>query len=242
MKKRGKYKSREISDKPNKIGEYWGAEEEECVKNFCKLTDAQIKEKLYEQKIQPAFKTLVDSIYWTYNFHKYFNKFSEQVKHDVLIHLYEKLSNFNAAKDTKAYSYFGTICKNWFIQQVIRDKKNIHMDEDEKELYTYKNSIAEYHEQNQKKELGDFINYLKKSLDLYYDRLISKNPIDMEEILVAEIVKKLIEESHLNDIYNKRQLYVYVKEYTKLPARKITIFLNNLNKFYQQTRTDFFVL
>ena len=94
---------------------YWGAEQEAAIVEFNTNEIVDIKHKIYNDIILPAFKKLVENIYYTYNFNTILYDYP-QTQHEAMAHLYEKLNKFDPASGAKSFSYFGAIAKNWMIQ------------------------------------------------------------------------------------------------------------------------------
>ena len=205
---------------------YWGTEQEEAIVEFNTNEDIEDKHKVFVAMIEPAFRKLVENIYYTYNFNKILWD-REQIEHEVMTHLYEKLNKFDISKNKKSFSYFGTITKNWMIQRCNADKN--------KRFIVQNISINAYEENEVNQHNQDFISGIIEE----FDDWDSKDNYNKEDFAVLEIVNDILKNYHRFNIYNKKQLYVYIREATDLPSRKITKSLKKIKINYSDIKEDF---
>lgn len=213
---------------------YWGVEQEEAIVEFNTNEDIEDKHKVFVAIIEPAFRKLVENIYYTYNFNKILWD-REQIEHEVMTHLYEKLNKFDISKNKKSFSYFGTITKNWMIQRCNADKNKRFIDDDNQDIIVQNISINAYEENEVNQHNQDFISGIIEDFDDWG----SKENYNQEDFAVLEIVNDILKNYHRFNIYNKKQLYVYIREATDLPSRKITKSLKKIKINYSDIKEDF---
>ena len=213
---------------------YWGTEQEEAIVEFNTNEDIEDKHKDFVAIIEPAFRKLVENIYYTYNFNKILWD-REQIEHEVMTHLYEKLNKFDISKNKKSFSYFGTITKNWMIQRCNADKNKRFIDDDNQDIIVQNISINAYEENEVNQHNQDFISGIIEE----FDDWDSKDNYNKEDFAVLEIVNDILKNYHRFNIYNKKQLYVYIREATDLPSRKITKSLKKIKINYSDIKEDF---
>ena len=213
---------------------YWGEDQEAAVIEFNTNDDIDQKHQVFVKVIDPAFRKLVENIYYTYNFNKILWD-REQIEHEVMAHLYEKLSKFDVTKNKKSFSYFGTITKNWMIQRCNIDKNKRFIDADNQDMIMQNISISEYEENKIIHHNEDFINEIIKD----FDDWDAKNNYTRDDFAVLEIVNDILKNYERFNIYNKKQLYVYIREATDLPSRKITKSLKKIKITYGDVRDSF---
>ena len=213
---------------------YWGSEQEEAIVEFNTNEDIEDKHKVFVAIIEPAFRKLVENIYYTYNFNKILWD-REQIEHEVMTHLYEKLNKFDISKNKKSFSYFGTITKNWMIQRCNADKNKRFIDDDNQDIIVQNISINAYEENEVNQHNQDFISGIIEE----FDDWDSKDNYNKEDFAVLEIVNDILKNYHRFNIYNKKQLYVYIREATDLPSRKITKSLKKIKINYSDIKEDF---
>ena len=200
---------------------YWGNDQEEAIVIFNTSESTEEKHKVYVTTIQPAFKKLVENIYFTYNFNKMLPDF-DQIEHELVTHLYEKIDRFDVTKGKKSYSFFGTISKNWLIQKSNSKKRMSFLDGNNKDTVIQDISLSTAEKEEIQKELKEFLSHLP----LFLNENKFKKDLNGEDKLVLGIISDILENYHMFDIYNKKQLYLYIREATDLPSRKITKTIN----------------
>ena len=213
---------------------YWGEDQESAVVEFNTNADIDEKHKVFVDVIEPAFRKLVENIYYTYNFNKILWD-REQIEHEVMTHLYEKLSKFDISKNKKSFSYFGTITKNWMIQGCNADKNKRFIDDDNQDIIVQNISIHAYEEDEVGRHNEEFINEIIGD----FDDWDAKENYTRDDFAVLEIVNDILKNYERFNIYNKKQLYVYIREATDLPSRKITKSLKKIKLDYFSVKEDF---
>ena len=213
---------------------YWGEDQEYAVVEFNTNADMDEKHKVFVDVIEPAFRKLVENIYYTYNFNKILWD-REQIEHEVMTHLYEKLSKFDVTKNKKSFSYFGTITKNWMIQRCNADKNKRFIDDDNQDIIVQNISIHAYEEDEVGRHNEEFINEIIGD----FDDWDAKDNYTRDDFAVLEIVNDILKNYERFNIYNKKQLYVYIREATDLPSRKITKSLKKIKLDYFSVKEDF---
>ena len=213
---------------------YWGEDQEDAIVEFNTNDDIEDKHKVFVAIIEPAFRKLVENIYYTYNFNKILWD-REQIEHEVMTHLYEKLSKFDVTKNKKSFSYFGTITKNWMIQRCNTDKNKRFIDADNQEMIMHNISINTYEENKLNRHNEEFIGEIIED----FDDWDAKDNYTRDDFAVLEIVNDILKNYERFNIYNKKQLYVYIREATDLPSRKITKSLKKIKLDYFSVKTDF---
>jgi len=176
---------------------------------------------------------LVENIYYTYNFNKILTDF-DQIEHELVTHLYEKIDRFDHTKGKKSYSFFGTVSKNWLIQKSNSKKKMVFIDNQDKEDMLHSISLIQNDELEKQNQLREFLSLLPAYLkdDIFVDSL------NKEDRLVLGVISDILENYDMFDIYNKKQLYLYIREATDLPSRKITKTISKLKIKYSQAKIE----
>lgn len=123
MEKRGR--------KPRERKGYFYEREENAIVTYLQSNEDATKQKVYKEIIHPAFTKMIESIIRRYRLYVPEEQF-EQLFNDTISYLMTKLSNFKPEKGYKAFSYCGTICKNYLIQRKVQyskeQKRNVSYD------------------------------------------------------------------------------------------------------------------
>lgn len=96
---------------------YFYEKEEKAVTDYLLSTNEEEKNRIYNTVIKPAFTKMIESIIRRYNLYIPDEDF-DQTFNDTLSFLLTKLNNYDPNKNKKAYSYCGTVCKNYLICRI----------------------------------------------------------------------------------------------------------------------------
>ena len=166
---------------------------------------------------------MVNKIVYTYKFTNLPN--IDYLKDECKIWLTTILDKFDPEKGSKAFSYFSVITKNWFIHKVKKNtrslKREIHYDDvsshDIQEYMTVENSYLE------KRQSAEFWILFWQEVNQWEKTLKLKE----NEKKVLEAIKMLFSQAEDIEIFNKKAIYLYMREISGLNTKQI---VNNLNK------------
>jgi len=209
--------------KRKKKNNYFRQVHETAILDYIASNDSKEKNVLYCTMIRPVFTEMINKIVFTYKFGNLPN--IEALKEECEIHLITILSNFDVTKGSKAFSYFSVVTKNWFIARV---KKNaIQLKREAKYSEISKRAEVEY-----LSTYNDYIDQRNKQ-EFMENFLIEVSKWDTHnlkenEVKVLEAIKILFAEKDNIEIFNKKAIYLYIREITNLNTKQV---LNNLKRF-----------
>ena len=202
---------------------YFTKDHENAIIQYVATDDQRIRTQLYIEYIGPAFNEMVDKIVYTYKFTNLPN--IDSLKGECKVWLTTILDKYDSTKGSKAFSYFSVITKNWFIHKVKKNAKRarteVLYDELPKDIESERLvTTNQYHKQREEKEFW-------MSLWVEIDNWDTGNLKDNEK-KVLEAVKILLNSIDEDEmIYNKKAIYLYLRELTGLNTKQV---VNNLNK------------
>lgn len=215
--------------KPRTKRHYFTQVHEDAIVEYNTITDFKRRTELYEKLIHPALDEMVDKIVYTYKFTSLPN--IQELQQDCKVMLVTILHKYDPSKGSKAFSYFSVITKNWFIAQV---KKNAKKNQREISLENYLSADKihgtelyaedEYY-RNQERE--EFMNLLKEEIDSWDS--VSMRP---NEKKVYEAIKTLLANADKLEIFNKKAIYLYLREITGLNTKQIVAQLSKMRQKY----------
>jgi hypothetical protein len=214
--------------KKKKKNYYFTEKTEEAIVSYCNTDDTQIRSDLYIEHIQPAFDELVNKIVYTYKFTSLEN--IELHKDDCKIWLTTILSKFDPSKNKKAFSYFSVVTKNWFThkakKQTKKNKREVPYDQmiREVEILDDNNSGDFYSDL----EDQQFWMSLMSEINTWQNLKLKPNE---EKVLNAVIT--LMENIEQIEIFNKKAIYLYMREITGLNTKQIVSALNKMREKYR---------
>ena len=102
---------------------YFGPDQESAVRVFLTATTWDQKNKVYNEFLREPLIKMIESIIRRYRLYRPNMDFTD-IHTDTLSFLVTKMEKFKPAKEKKAYSYFGTICKNYLMGQIMKDNRD----------------------------------------------------------------------------------------------------------------------
>ena len=251
-----KYKSKKQSRR------YFTQETEDAIVRYNASTDADERSQLYAEFIHWPFYKLTQNIIHTFKFY-YTDGVDnlEDLQHEIMTFLLSKIHLFNPERGAKAYSYFGTIVKRWLI---VYNQKNYerrisdiqlstldsYTDLDnilpemgttsriEKELNSL---MVDNGEDNDGDELSlkgyKYEDKLSLFIDLYTqhctDHIYEIFPKEYDA-KIADAILELFRRRDAIDVFNKKALYIYIREQIDVKTPKITKIANVLYGIFKE--------
>ena len=228
----------ETDIKKKKTNNYFDVREEEAVVNYINSDDSKEKEHIYNTYLREPLDKMIDSIIRRYKLYRKDMEYRD-LHSDTHSFLITKVDKFKPDKNKKAYSYFGTICKNYLMGQIQKDQR----------------------EMNRKVSYEDISSSLENRPDLIY--YIESDEIDAENIINVFLtdLKKYIEDVKLNDTemklgqslvelfnnygnifigndnnkFNKNIVLLSLREMTNLSTKEIRLGLKKYKTLYLTT-------
>ena len=206
---------------------------ENAIVRHNKETRPHMRERIYNEHIMYAFEKLAENIIHTFKFY-YFDVPSEDVKHEVVSFLYMNMHKFTEGKG-KAFSYFSIVAKNYLILHNNNNYKRMKQ-HDEYSVMDYKRNPTTEMKMKDKKEMNmEYITilaeYWKNNLTIVFKR---KKDLD-----VANAVVELIDMKDRIDNFNKKALYILIREMTDSNTQHITRVINVMKKHHIILKKNF---
>jgi len=140
------------------------------------------------------------------------------------------LDKYDAERKSKAFSYFSVITKNWFIHKVKQNSKalrrEVQFEDSAKELE--RENLVAYNPYLGARESHEFWQHLFGEIKDWENMKLKDN-----ERKVLEAIKILFNSVDEIEIFNKKAIYLYMREITGLNTKQI---VNNLNRIRQRYR------
>jgi len=206
---------------------------ENAIIRYNKTDDANLKNTIYNEHISYAFDKLAENIIHTFKFY-YFDVPSSQVKHEVVSFLVMNMHKFKEGHG-KAFSYFSIVAKNYLILHNNKNYKNYKI-HSKMEVLDYSNNIKEAQNKN---EVNDFNKeYVDLMLD-YWDNNLTNIFKRQKDILVADAVLEMFRRRDNIENFNKKALYILIREMTGSKTQHITRIINLMKKFNVSLTKEF---
>lgn len=218
--------------KPKEKKQYFTQDTEDAIIEYLAETDPNKRNRIYNERIDYSFFKLTENIIHTFKFYYTEVETIAELQHEVISFLLEKLHLYNQSKG-KAYSYFGTIAKRYLIlynnknYEKLKNKAEVEaIDEDQ----TIVLNIV-----NNSKGVDDVLmgeNYFLNKFIAYVDLHLFRIFPDQEDAKTADAIIQLFRHRESLDIFNKKGIYIYIREQTDQDTPQITKVIKSLKKVH----------
>jgi len=220
--------------KPKQETRYFTEETEEAIIQYLTSTDEYFRNKIFQEKIYYPFYKLSENLIHTFKFYYTEVDDIEDLKHEVITFLLEKLHYFQIGKG-KAFSYFSIVGKNYLIlynNSIYKKRKNsTELDEVDEDPETL-NVI------DRQEMLENTLEFLDLYI-LWMDYNLSKLFPKKEDEQIADAVLEIFKKRDNIEIFNKKALYIFIKEITDAPTPHITKVVKIMKDHYIRLFSEF---
>jgi hypothetical protein len=209
--------------------QYFTKETEDAILLYNTLTNDIDRNRLYDAQIKYPFDKLVENIIHTFKFY-HFDVPYEDVKHEVVAFLNEKIHKYVDPSKGKAFSYFSIIAKNYLIIHNNANYNKFKNTEQPEAIDDRRNIINEVMRAEEVEEKSEFMDLFVKYMD---DNLtvLFKKQTDMH---VADSVLELFRNRQNIENFNKKALYILIRDRTGVKTQYITRVVNALKNAYAE--------
>lgn len=251
----GKKSKRRIKRAKKSKRYYFDANTQRAIELYQSSNDTAEKERLYVEKILPAFDELVESLIRIYKFTGLYDS-HDDLKNDCITFLYETLYKFDPTRAKKAFSYFNVVAKNWLI---VRSKKRqtsikkivsldvmpesgrdnydrISSPTDGAQYVPVNASLAEQFTvpgQDVQMETDEMITQLMKMFVTIREKLTNEN-----EIRCIDAIITLFEDREKLPILKKRAVFTYIRNMSGLTSKQLTMAISVIKRHYNSMKCD----
>ena len=205
---------------------YFNQGTEDAIIRHNKETRPFMRERIYNEHIRTPFEKLAENIIHTFKFY-YFDVPSEDVKHEVVSFLYMNIHKFTEGKG-KAFSYFSIVAKNYLILHNNNNYKRMKQHDGEEVTDYKRDPVTEMRGIDTKSMKSEYIvllaDYWRNNLTTVFKR---KKDLD-----VANAVVELIDMRDNIENFNKKALYILIREMTGSNTQHITRVINVMKKHH----------
>ena len=225
-------------------GMYFGPVEEEAVKRYLASTDQRERNEIYNLFLYKPLNKMIESIIRRYGLYRKSVSF-EELHTDTLSFLITKAHKFDSTRSKRAYSYYGTICKNYLLGMLIKDEKQL------KQLLSYEDMYENIQERSDlaytmdpemfesARLIKNISTEIKEELVAIYDpEDLTQIPITDNERKVGDALTYILDnwENILNfsagNKYNKNSILSCIRESTNLNTKDIRNAMKRYKKIY----------
>jgi hypothetical protein len=206
---------------------------EKAIIRYNNSDDPILRNKIYNEHIAAAFDKLAENIIHTFKFY-YFDVSSIEVKHEVVSFLVMNMHKFKEGKG-KAFSYFSIVAKNYLI---LNNNKNYKMGKihSEMKVLDWKRNIMGENTTSETAEKSVlFVNELHRFWDANLSNIFRRD----KDIRVADSVLHIFRIKENIENFNKKALYILIREMTGSNTQHITRIINVMKKYNKRLQHEF---
>jgi hypothetical protein len=236
MAKRGRKSTKERKG-------YFYEKEETALVEYLKCEDQDKKEEIFNTTLKPALTKMVESIIRRYKLYTPDEEYQDTFD-DTMSFLMSKIEHFNVDSGYKAYSYCGTVCKNYLILKINKYNKNLTRTEqyetmkaeiEDNEKYSYLQDYDRIQEINDL--IQETINTFKTVLDEREKHQLTDNEYKVGLALVSlmENWEDMFARMGSNK-FNKSSILMYITELTLLPLQDVRKSMKRYKSIYKTVK------
>ena len=221
---------------------YFDVREETAVKKFLLAETSEEKNRIYNEFLRAPLDKMISSIIRRYKLYRKDMNFDE-IHTDTHSFLMTKVDKFKPSKNKKAYSYFGTICKNYLMGQIIKDQKETNRKVSYEDISSSLEERADliYRIDEEVIDTNVILNTYLTELRLFVDtELLSDNEKKLGLALIDLFNNyETIFTGDENNKFNKNIILLSLREMTNLSTKEIRGSIKKFKKLYSQTQIRF---
>ena len=218
--------------KKSKTRMYFTEETEAAIVAYNATDSHRERNRIYNESLRQPFEKLVENIIHTFKFY-YFDYPIESVKHDVISFMITRLDKYKQGKG-KAFSYFSVVVKNWLICNNNNNYKKMKTHNDVLDLKHKDVKNTSYDDNTvRSQEEREFF----KSVIDYWEENITKVFKKERDIKIAWSIIELMSRVDAIEIFNKKALYILLREISGHSTQHITRVLNVMRSHYKNLYT-----
>tara|TARA_R100001129_G_scaffold41921_1_gene28832 strand:+ start:55 stop:807 length:753 start_codon:yes stop_codon:yes gene_type:complete len=217
-----------VKKKKRKV--YFGQEVQDAIIDYNSSTDDTERNHIYGTRIHAAFDKLAENIINTFKF-TYFDMPFEDIKHEVVAFMVMNAHKYDHTKGSKAFSYFSVVAKNYLI---------LHNNNNYKKLKSHNGIEVLDREKNIDGYNDSDFNQLTEEIITYFDTNLNTIFKKDRDLKIGYAIIDLMKQREDIENFNKKALYILIREMTDVETTHITSVVNVLRKHYKKLCTTYY--
>ena len=212
---------------------YFGTPVQEAIIRYNDSDDPAVRNKIYSEEIAAAFDKLAENLIHTFKFY-YFDYSFKDVKDEVVSFLVMQMPKYRPDKG-RAFSYFSVVGKNYLILNNNNNYKKMKSQDDISVLDFNRDVQGESTTGEVTEYYGEFVEQMLE----YWENNITNIFKRQKDILVADSVLEIFRRRQNIENFNKKALYIMIREMTNSNTQHITRVVNQMKKYYVNMMEEF---
>jgi len=212
---------------------YFGTPAQEAIIEYNNSKDPKERSRIYEERIKYPFEKLSENILNTFKF-SYFDIPKEDVKKEVVSMMIQKIHMYQEDRG-RAFSYFSIIAKNYLILINNGNYKRYKKTDLLSQMPETWNPQNDFYQRQQGDEFSEF----KELMLEYWDKNLTKVFTKKRDIQIADSILELFRRSEYIENFNKKHLYLLIREMTDCKTHYITKVVNVMKEHQKKMLNDY---
>ena len=211
-----------VKKKKRKV--YFGQEVQDAIIEYNSSNSDGERNIIYGTRIHAAFDKLAENIINTFKF-TYFDYGFNDIKHEVVAFMVMNIHKYDHTKGSKAFSYFSVVAKNYLI---------LHNNNNYKKLKTHDGmDVLDRHRSKDSNYESDFVTLTNEIIE-YFDSNMNTIFKKDRDLRIGYAIIDLMKQRDDIENFNKKALYILIREMTDVETAHITSVVNVLKKHYKK--------
>ena len=221
--------------KPNPKKQYFTSDVDIAIKEYLASSNQAERDNIFKTRIYYAFYKLAENLIHTFKFYYTEVDNLEDLKHEVCCFFLEKLDYFKPEKGSKAFSYFSIVGKNYLILYNNNNYKKKKAKVDPSAADEDDGVLRQLGRDDRKQEIKDFIDFFTEYTDKHMFTMFKKD----KDRKVCDAINILFKRRENLEIFNKKALYIYIREITDVDTPVITKVTKILKSLYKKLYSEY---
>ena len=214
---------------------YFDVQEELAVLKYLESNSSEEKNKIYNSYLRKPLDKMISSIIRRYKLYRKDMDFYE-IHIDTHSFLMTKIDKFKPSKEKKAYSYFGTICKNYLMGQIIKDQKETNRKISYEDISTDLENNPELSYMIDSEHINS--EQIIKNFLVELDDFLKKENLNDNEVKLGQALYEIFENYENifvgsdNNKFNKNIILLSLRDMTNLSTKEIRASMKKYKTIY----------
>jgi len=204
-----------------------------AINAYNKCENDRLRNKIYNRFIHNSFDKLAENAIHTWKTY-YFDIPYDDIKASVVAHLNEKIHKFTDDKG-RAFSYFTVIARNYLFNENNANYARMKSKDDVILIDSTRNVTNEVVRQSEIESKSDFIDQYVIYIDNNLFNIFKKD----RDRQIADSINELFRTRHDLYSYNKKALYILIRERTGVNTQYITKVMGKMKSIYSELLLEY---
>lgn len=223
-----------MAKKKKKNKNYFTQETEDAIVRYNECDDPDKRNTIYNEYIKYPFEKLAENAYHTFNY-PYVQGSPEDVQAELVSLLIEKIGMYKQDSG-KAFSYFTVTARNYLMMDSMKNYKKLKRVKgipDMPPSWDVENNFEE-------EEQGQEYHELKEVTLKFWENNLTSIFTKKRDIQIADAILELVRRANYIEDFNKKHLYILIREMTGVKTHYITKVINTMKSYQKKIMDDFF--